>query len=112
MKQKGIITYGISSNRQNAFAGAAHDAIFNTWRRFSSQVLYWAPPFIGAYLVMDWAIKRYGYVESNVDRARVADTSAGTSISIPRLVAPSLRVARESKETMSPNHRYPGTGMC
>lgn len=60
MKQKGIITYGIAPNRQNPFAGAAHDAIFNTWRRFSSQVLYWAPPMIAGYYIMDWAKKRYG----------------------------------------------------
>ncbi|KAJ4302381.1 ubiquinol--cytochrome-c reductase subunit 8 [Collariella sp. IMI 366227] len=44
MKQKGIISYGIAPNRQYPLAGAAHDAIFNTWRRFSAQVLYWAPP--------------------------------------------------------------------
>jgi len=57
-KQKGIISYGISSNRQNPIAGVFHDAVFNTWRRFSAQVLYIAPPFIGAYMIMDWATKR------------------------------------------------------
>ncbi len=59
MKQKGIITYGVAPNRQNPFAGAAHDAIFNTWRRFSAQVLYWAPPMIVGYYAMNWAIERY-----------------------------------------------------
>jgi ubiquinol-cytochrome c reductase subunit 8 len=58
MKQKGIITYSLSSNQQNPFAGAAKDAIFNTWRRFSSQVLYFAPPLIIAYYAMDWTTKR------------------------------------------------------
>ncbi|KAI1439641.1 cytochrome b-c1 complex subunit 8 [Annulohypoxylon stygium] len=67
--QKGIITYSISSNRQNLFAGATHDAVFNTWRRFSKQVLYWAPPMLGAYYAMDWAIKRNEYLNSKVGRA-------------------------------------------
>ncbi len=59
-KQKGIITYGLSPNRQNPFAGAGHDAVFNTFRRFRKQVLYWAPPAVVAYFVMDWAVKKYG----------------------------------------------------
>lgn len=58
MKQRGIITYGLSSNRQNPVAGAFHDAIFNTWRRFSKQVLYFTPPLIAAYYVLDWATHR------------------------------------------------------
>ncbi len=58
-KQKGIISYGIAPNRQFPLAGVAHDAVFNTWRRFSSQVLYWAPPFIAGYYIMNWAIDRY-----------------------------------------------------
>jgi hypothetical protein len=57
-KQKGIVTYGLAPNRQNPFAGAAHSAIFNTWRRASAQVLYIIPPFIAAYYIMDWAIER------------------------------------------------------
>lgn len=74
MKQKGIITYGISSNRQNPFAGAFHDAIFNTWRRFSAQVLYIAPPFIGAYMIMDWATHRYSLENTALWLAICADT--------------------------------------
>lgn len=59
MKQKGIISYGIAPNRQYPLAGAAHDAIFNTWRRFSAQVLYWAPPMVAGYYILNWAIDRY-----------------------------------------------------
>lgn len=59
-KQKGIITYGISPNRQNPFAGAGHDAVFNVWRRFYAHVFYWAPPMLVTYYVLDWAKKRYG----------------------------------------------------
>lgn len=58
-KQRGIVSFGIAPNRQNPFAGAGHDAVFNTWRRFSRQVLYWAPAFITGYYVMQWATERY-----------------------------------------------------
>lgn len=58
-KQKGIISYGIAPNRQFPLAGAAHDALFNTWRRFRGQVLYWAPPLIAGYYVIQWAVQRY-----------------------------------------------------
>lgn len=57
-KQKGIVTYGLAPNRQNPLAGAAHAAIFNTWRRFCGQVLYVVPPFVAAYYLMDWATER------------------------------------------------------
>jgi hypothetical protein len=56
--QKGIVTYGLSANRQNPFAGAAHAAIFNTWRRASAQILYVVPPFVAAYYIMNWATER------------------------------------------------------
>ncbi|KAI1862607.1 hypothetical protein JX265_002773 [Neoarthrinium moseri] len=73
MKQKGIITYGLSSNRQNPVAGAAHAAVFNTWRRFSKQILYVAPPMIFFYYAMDWAIHRNHYLNSKQGRAEFAD---------------------------------------
>ncbi|KAF6844080.1 ubiquinol-cytochrome c reductase complex ubiquinone-binding protein [Colletotrichum musicola] len=57
-KQRGIITYGLAPNRQNPFAGAAHDAVFNTWRRFSAQVLYFLPPLVAGWYIMDWATHR------------------------------------------------------
>ncbi|KAL1869435.1 hypothetical protein VTK73DRAFT_3139 [Phialemonium thermophilum] len=71
--QKGIITYGLSPNRQKLFAGAAHDAVFNTWRRFSSQVLYVAPPFIAAYFLMNWATERNEYLNSKAGRAEFSE---------------------------------------
>ncbi|KAI1777252.1 UcrQ-domain-containing protein [Hypoxylon cercidicola] len=69
LPQKGIITYGVSANRQNVLAGAGHDAVFNTWRRFHTQVFYWAPPLLAAYYAMDWAIKRNEYLNSKAGRA-------------------------------------------
>ena len=58
--QKGVASYALSANRQGPLKGAFHAAIFNTWRRFSAQVLYFAPPLVAAYAVMRWAIERYG----------------------------------------------------
>ena len=56
--QKGIASYALSANRQRPLAGTLNAAIFNTWRRFSHQVLYFAPPLIIAYVTMSWAIER------------------------------------------------------
>jgi ubiquinol-cytochrome c reductase subunit 8 len=56
--QKGVISYGLSANRQGPLKGALNAAIFNTWRRFSAQVLYIAPPLVIAYAAMSWAIER------------------------------------------------------
>lgn len=49
----------MSPNVQNPLAGTAHAAVFNSWRRFRGQVLYWAPPMIFFYYAMEWAIERY-----------------------------------------------------
>ncbi|KAI4123082.1 MAG: hypothetical protein LQ338_005453 [Usnochroma carphineum] len=59
--QKGIITYALSPNRQKPMAGATNAAIFNTYRRCKTQFLYVVPPFAAAYLLMNWAIEKYGY---------------------------------------------------
>ncbi|KAJ2993762.1 hypothetical protein NUW58_g1743 [Xylaria curta] len=73
-KQKGIITYSLSPNKQNPFAGAAHDAVFNTWRRFSKQVLYFAPPLVFFYYAMSWATERNHYLNSKEGRKEFADS--------------------------------------
>ncbi|KAI9035385.1 ubiquinol--cytochrome-c reductase subunit 8 [Aspergillus affinis] len=63
-----IATYSLSPNRQRPLAGAFNAAIFNTFRRFSAQVLYVAPPFIAAYVAMNWAIDRNHYLQSKPGR--------------------------------------------
>lgn len=63
--QKGVTTYALSANRQRPFAGAAHAAVFNTWRRFRGQVLYVVPPFVALYLIIDYAEKRYGLCQED-----------------------------------------------
>ncbi|KAH9892395.1 UcrQ family protein [Xylariomycetidae sp. FL2044] len=73
LKQKGIITYTLSANKQKPFAGAANDAIFNTFRRFSAQVLYVAPPMLLFYYMMDWATHRNHYLNSKAGRQEFAD---------------------------------------
>lgn len=58
--QKGIASYALSANAQRPLAGTLNAAFFNTFRRFSAQVLYIAPPMIVAYMTMQWAIEKYG----------------------------------------------------
>ncbi|KAG0646352.1 Ubiquinol-cytochrome c reductase complex ubiquinone-binding QP-C [Hyphodiscus hymeniophilus] len=66
--QKGIVHYALSNNRQRPLAGTLNAAIFNTWRRFSHQVLYFAPPMVIAYYSMQWAIERNEYLNSKAGR--------------------------------------------
>lgn len=58
LPQKGVTSYSLSANRQKPLAGAAHNAVFNTFRRFKGAVLYVVPPFVAYYYLMDWAEKR------------------------------------------------------
>jgi len=58
-KQKGIVAYALSPNRQRPLAHAAYNAIFNTARRMGNQFFYVAPPFIIAFLLLNWAEDRY-----------------------------------------------------
>lgn len=58
IKERGIITYSLSSNRQNLFNGAGRAAVFNTARRTRAQILYWLPPLLAAAWAMDWGNKR------------------------------------------------------
>ncbi|KAJ5901903.1 ubiquinol--cytochrome-c reductase subunit 8 [Penicillium taxi] len=67
-----IATYSLSSNRQRPFAGAFHAAIFNTFRRTAAQALYVAPPFVAAYLAMEWAVERNHFLNSKPGRALTA----------------------------------------
>lgn len=56
--QKGVTTYALSNNRQKPLGGAFHNAIFNTFRRTRQQILFWAPPLIAGYSLMQWAIEK------------------------------------------------------
>jgi len=90
MKQKGIISFGVAPNRQNPFAGAFHDAIFNTWRRFSSKVLYWGPTFAAGYYIVEWAAERYVFeLGSWRISGSITDRLTATSTLTPRPAAPS-----------------------
>ncbi|KAG0266806.1 hypothetical protein BG011_000858 [Mortierella polycephala] len=53
-KQRGIAVYSLSPFEQRAFAGAFHQAVFNTFRRVSGQVFYIAIPFGAAYGIYSW----------------------------------------------------------
>ena len=68
-KQKGIIHYGVSANRQNPTAGMANDALFNTFRRTKGQIFYWLTPMIAAYYLMSWATDRYDCSDAMQDKS-------------------------------------------
>ncbi|VUC34694.1 unnamed protein product [Clonostachys rosea] len=68
-KQRGIVHYGLSANRQNPIAGAAHDAIFNTFRRTKSQIFYWLPTALAGYYLMSWATDYNHFLNSKEGRA-------------------------------------------
>ncbi|KAI5467212.1 cytochrome b-c1 complex subunit 8 [Mariannaea sp. PMI_226] len=72
-KQRGIVTYGLSANRQNPFHNAFNDAIFNTFRRTKAQIFFWVPPMIAGYYLMDWATHRNHYFNSKAGRAEFGD---------------------------------------
>ncbi|PHH66899.1 hypothetical protein CDD81_5251 [Ophiocordyceps australis] len=72
-KQKGIVHYGLSANRQNPFAGALHAAVFNTFRRTKAQIIYWLPPVIIGYYAMTWAVEKNEYYSSKAGRAELGD---------------------------------------
>ncbi|KAK9455441.1 hypothetical protein V1511DRAFT_500471 [Dipodascopsis uninucleata] len=52
-KQRGIITYSVSSYAQKPLAGVLYNAVFNTFRRVSSQAFYViAPASLYLYIIM------------------------------------------------------------
>nr|ABI52763.1 ubiquinol cytochrome c reductase subunit QCR8 [Argas monolakensis] len=58
-KLRGIITYRLSYNEQKALAGIISKGFPNTIRRIREQILYIAPPFVGGYLLYDWAKREH-----------------------------------------------------
>lgn len=64
LPQKGITQYAVSPYEQRAFAGAAHNAIFNSARRVSGQIAYVATPFLIVYWVYNWGKAKNGEFDS------------------------------------------------
>ncbi|KAK5062956.1 hypothetical protein LTR84_005032 [Exophiala bonariae] len=56
--QKGVTTYSLSPNRQRPMAGAYYNAFFNIYRRTYHQILYWLPPLVLGYVLMEWATEK------------------------------------------------------
>uniref|UniRef100_A0A0B6YA96 Cytochrome b-c1 complex subunit 8 n=1 Tax=Arion vulgaris TaxID=1028688 RepID=A0A0B6YA96_9EUPU len=54
---RGVVIFSISPYEQKAFANAISKGVPNMIRRFNGQVFRVLPPFIGAYLIYDWATK-------------------------------------------------------
>ncbi|KAB2581140.1 UcrQ [Lasiodiplodia theobromae] len=69
LPQKGVTTYALSQNRQKPLGGAFNAAIFNTFRRTRQQILFWAPPMIAGYSIMQWAIESNEYYNGKEGRA-------------------------------------------
>ncbi|KAJ1980240.1 ubiquinol--cytochrome-c reductase subunit 8 [Dimargaris cristalligena] len=63
-KQRGIVSYRLSSYEQRVFAGVFKKGFYNVIRRFSANVLYIGPPMIASYMVYSWAKKRNTYLNS------------------------------------------------
>jgi ubiquinol-cytochrome c reductase subunit 8 len=63
-KQRGIVTYSLSPYEQRAFAGAFHQAIFNTFRRVSGQIFYIGVPVALGYSVYTWGKNNHGMFDN------------------------------------------------
>jgi hypothetical protein len=98
-KQRGIITYGLSANRQNPWAGAFHDAIFNTFRRTKGQIFYWLPPMVAGYYIMNWAVERFVYTQRPTT-SKILTSAIEASTLTPRLVVPSSVMRRSKSVTL------------
>ena len=65
--QQGVVTYKLAPNRIRASAIFYNKgAVSNTFRRTRNQFLYVIPPFVVAYLLMDWANETYAYSSLNL----------------------------------------------
>ncbi|KAK9459885.1 cytochrome b-c1 complex subunit 8 [Lipomyces oligophaga] len=70
-KQRGIVTYSISSYAQKPFAGVLHAAVFNSFRRVSSQVIFFIVP-IGIYgYILQTAKARNAHLYSKAGHAEL-----------------------------------------
>ncbi|KAF9436439.1 hypothetical protein BGZ76_003970 [Entomortierella beljakovae] len=69
-KQRGIAVYSLSPYEQRAFAGAAHQAIFNTFRRFSGQVFYIGVPIALGYSIFSWGKENHAFRLSKAGHAK------------------------------------------
>ncbi|XP_042295906.1 cytochrome b-c1 complex subunit 8 [Sceloporus undulatus] len=58
-RMRHVITYSLSPFEQRAFPNYFSKGILNVWRRFSSQVLRVAPPFVIAYVVYSWGTQEF-----------------------------------------------------
>ncbi|XP_020653022.1 cytochrome b-c1 complex subunit 8 [Pogona vitticeps] len=58
-RMRHIVTYKLSPFEQKMFPNSLLSEALNFWRRFSSQALRVAPPFIVWYLVCSWGTEEY-----------------------------------------------------
>jgi len=68
-KQRGIVSYSLSPLQQRVFAGALHQAIFNTSRRITSQIPYVGTALLAGYSIYTWAKARHEFLLSKAGHA-------------------------------------------
>ncbi|KAI9479550.1 UcrQ family protein [Zychaea mexicana] len=71
--QRGVVTYLLSPFEQKPFAGALHNAIFNTARRTASQVPYVGVAFGIGYFIYSSANAKHAYLTSKAGHAEAED---------------------------------------
>ncbi|KAI7887636.1 UcrQ family protein [Mucor mucedo] len=67
--QRGVVTYILSPFEQKPFAGAAHNAVFNTARRVTSQIPYVGVAFGLGYLLYTQISAKHAYLTSKAGHA-------------------------------------------
>ncbi|KAK9468445.1 cytochrome b-c1 complex subunit 8 [Lipomyces arxii] len=71
-KQKGIITYSVSPYAQKPMAGALYNAIFNTFRRVSSQAIFVILPASALIWTIQSSQARNAFLYSKAGREELA----------------------------------------
>ncbi|RKP06743.1 cytochrome b-c1 complex subunit 8 [Thamnocephalis sphaerospora] len=62
--QRGIVTYQVSGFQQRAFANAIRKGVFNSYRRFASQLPYVVPGALLFYYTVKLGNERHAYLNS------------------------------------------------
>ncbi|KAG0343442.1 hypothetical protein BG004_005306 [Podila humilis] len=65
-KQRGIAIYALSPFEQRAFAGALHQAVFNTFRRVTGQIFYIGAPAAAGYALFSWGKENHPFQADGV----------------------------------------------
>ncbi|KAL5478335.1 QCR8 [Sanghuangporus weigelae] len=76
-KQKGIVTYGISSNRAAPLRNMFRDYLFNGFHRIGGHLPYVVPPVAIGYAIYAWAKKRDAWQTSKAGHIAMMEEEGG-----------------------------------